>query len=326
MSADNYRPIAGWDQLRLRAGLLNRLREFFEERSFLEVETPLMSADVVVDRHLDPLSVLLPDDPRFPECGRRMWLQTSPEFGMKRLMASGGQAIYQVTRAFRAGESGELHNPEFTIVEWYRRDDSMQDGMQLLSDLTATLLGTGSALCVSYEAAFEEYVHINPHRCSMTDLRQVSKKHGLSLPDALSEDRDAWLNLLLTEKVEPQLGTDGATILFDYPASQAALATIRADDPPVAERFELYVRGVELANGYHELIDPDELQQRNRQANVARNADGKYSLPEKSQLLAAMQQGLPRCTGVALGWDRLVMLAVGASSISQVMTFPVDRA
>jgi len=326
MPADDYLSTATWDQLRLRARLLRRLREFFEERGFLEVETPLLSADVVVDRHVDPLPVLLPDDPKCLERGRHMWLQTSPEFGMKRLLASGGQAIYQVTRAFRVGEVGDLHNPEFTIVEWYRLDDTMQDGMQLLSDLSAVLLGTGPATRLSYAAAFDKFLHIDPHRCSVTDLCQVSEKCGLTLPASLQEDRDAWLNLLLAERVEPYLGPDGATILFDYPASQAALATVRADDPPVAERFELYVRGIELANGYHELVDPDELQRRNRLANAARIADQKYRLPEDSRLLAAMRRGLPRCTGVALGWDRLVMLAAGASKISQVMTFPVDRA
>ena len=312
----------------MRAGLLQRLRQFFDQRGFLEVETPLLSADVVIDQHLDPISVLLPDDPRSLGQGRRLWLQTSPEFAMKRLMASGGDAIYQVTRAFRMAEMGDLHNPEFTIVEWYRRDDTMQDGMDLLSELADALLDTGPAQRISYAAAFERYVQIDPHRATAEELESVVKKSGIALPEnaSVKADRDTWLNLLLSEMLEPRLGQDGATILYDYPASQAALARIRPDDPPVAERFELYVRGVELANGYNELVDPDELHQRNLKANAARLADQKAALPQESRLLSAMRQELPHCTGVALGWDRLVMLASGASNISEVMTFPIDRA
>jgi len=320
-------PAADLDTLRLRAGMLKQVREFFDERGFLEVETPLLSADVVVDRHLDPLPVTLPADVRQPDVGRPMWLQTSPEFAMKRLLAAGAGAIFQVTKAFRAGETGRLHNPEFTLVEWYRAGDGYPQGMQLLSDLCATLLGRGPANLLSYAEAFSTYAGVDPHMADVEELFAAARINDVVTPlDFSANDRDAWLDLLLTDLVEPHLGRSQPTILYDYPASQAALARVRDADPPVAERFELYVDGIELANGYHELTDAEELRRRNRAANAARAADGKPPLPEDSRLLEAMQSGLPAAVGVALGFDRVVMLAAGARSIAEVMAFPIDRA
>jgi elongation factor P--(R)-beta-lysine ligase len=325
-SQRDFLPTANWERLRLRAQLLARTRALFAARGFLEVETPLLSADTVVDRHLDPLGVTLPDDPRRPEDGRRLWLQTSPEFAMKRLMAAGGDALYQITRAFRASEVGELHNPEFTIVEWYRRGDSMADGMQMLSDLADALLGLGPAERIAYADAFRTHAQIDPHRATADELAHVARKHGISISDSLAgADRDTWLNLLASHIVQPQLGLARPVILHHYPASQAALAQV-CGDPPVAERFELFVRGVELANGYHELVDPETLRARNRAANAQRVGDGKPPLPEDSRLLAAMEHGLADCTGVALGFDRFVMLAAGARNLADVMAFPIDRA
>jgi lysyl-tRNA synthetase class 2 len=322
----DFRPIASWSTLQLRAELLARTRRFFAERGFLEVETPLLSADVVVDRYLEPLAVTLPTDPRRPAEGRAMWLQTSPEFAMKRLLAGGAEAIYQITRAFRAGEAGPLHNPEFTIVEWYRRGDSMADGMQLLSDLAEELLQLGPAERISYANAFETHAGVDAHRATLEQLRDVAERRGIRASESFAgADRDNWLNLLLAELVEPNLGRERPTILFHYPASHAALARVDGN-PPVAERFELYVRGIELANGYHELTDAETLRTRNREANRMRAAEGKPPLPEESRLLAAMEHGLPECTGVALGFDRVVMLAAGAPSLRDVMAFPIDRA
>lgn len=330
-SAADFRPTASWQNLRLRAELLRKLREFFFERGLLEVETPLASADVVVDRHLDPLSVVLPDDPRQPNVGRRLWLQTSPEFAMKRLLAAGGPAIYQVTRAFRADEIGPLHNPEFTIVEWYRPGDDMAAGMTLLSDLSESLLGRGPAERISYAAAFQKYVGLDPHLASLPDLKAEIIAMDQCDPNKLPDDRDFLLDFLLAGRVQDQLGFGRPTILFDYPAAQAALARTRTVDPAsssaaVGERFELYVEGIELANGYHELLDPAELRRRQVAANAHRRADGRAVLPEESRLLDAMDTGLPPSTGVALGWDRLVMIAAGASQIREVMPFPIDRA
>ena len=326
MNDRDFRPTADWENLRLRAGLMRSLREFFDGRGFLEVETPVLSADTVVDRHLDPFCVEVNS--------RRFWLQTSPEFAMKRLLAAGGKAIYQITRAFRRDEFGSRHNPEFTMVEWYRVGDGLKEGIALLSDLAETILGRGPARQISYQEAFEQHVGINPHTTDAGQLRAAVESHGIEPPAGLDPaDRDGWLDLLLVERVEPNLCNDSSkagrpVILYDYPATQAALAQIREDaaGAPVAERFELYVDGIELANGYHELTDADELRRRNTEVNRQRATDGKAALPENSRLLAAMDAGLPQSTGVALGFDRLVMAAIGAKNIAEVMTFPLDRA
>ncbi len=317
----SFKPAASWDALRLRAALLRKLRAFFDEHGFLEVETPILSADTVVDRHLDPFATSMAAKPG------KLWLQTSPEFAMKRMVAAGTGPIYQVAKSFRLGELGPLHNPEFTIVEWYQVGDAVRQDMQLTSDLCETLLGRGPADRVSYAAAFEQHTGLNPHTAETSALIAKTKEYEIVPPASLSEeDRDGWLDLLLVERVQPHLGVDRPLLLFDYPASQAALARIRKDEPPVAERFELFVDGIELANGYHELLDPAELEDRNRCVNAQRISDGKEPLPEQSRLLDAMRAGLPPSVGVALGFDRVVMLAAGAKSLSEVMAFPFDRA
>jgi lysyl-tRNA synthetase class 2 len=323
----DFLPTADWSRLRLRAELLQRVRAYFNERGFLEVETPILSHEIVVDRHLDPFETLLNGDPRQPQSGERLFLQTSPEFAMKRLLAAGGEAIFQITRAFRnGGERGQLHNPEFTIVEWYRTRDGLVEGMQLLSDLAEALLARGPAASVSYREAFAQHAGIEPHTAGLELLTETAREHGLDVPNGLAHDRDGLLTLMLVELVEPHLGRGRPTILYDYPASQAALARIRNDPHPVAERFELYVDGMELANGYHELLDSEVLRRRSIEANAQRVADGKPPLPENSRLLAAMESGLPPCTGVALGFDRVVMIAASAQAIDEVIAFPIERA
>lgn len=316
MAAD-FLPVASPAMLRRRAKLLGRLRTFFDSRGFVEVETPLLSHDIVVDRHLDPLSVTLFADPREVEVGPKLWLQTSPEFAMKRLLVAengpgndGLDSIYQITRAFRGSEVGRLHNPEFTMVEWYRLGDDYTAGMQLLADLAEEMLGQGPPERLTYREAFLKFAVVDP----------------FSSPSDTSLDGDLALDLLLTQKVEPHLGQGRPTILYDYPASQSALARVREGSPPVSERFELYAGGMELANGYHELLDPAVLRQRNAQNNLLRQADGKQTLPQESRLLAAMNHGLPACSGCALGFDRLVMAITGATDIREVLAFPIDRA
>ena len=326
-SPGDFRPTAPLANLKRRAELLNQLRSFFQQRQFLEVETPLMSADTVIDRHLDPLPVTLVEDTSDPPSGPTLWLQTSPEFAMKRLLASGAEAIYQVTHAFRGAERGQLHNPEFTIAEWYRVGDTMDDGMQLLADLIEEMLGMGRPHTVTYQRAFLDHANVDPHEASLDELIKVTHSLGISVPETTcQDDRDEWLNLLMAERIQPRLGNEQPAILFEYPASQAAMSNVRPGPPPVAERFELFVRGIELANGYHELLDADELIRRNQLINQQRRDGGKYDLPEESRLLQAMQHGLPQCSGTALGFDRLVMLALGAGSLDEVIAFPVDRA
>lgn len=323
--APDHRPSASLATLKRRAELLSRVRAFFDDRGFLEVETPLLSHDVVVDRYLDPLRVTLFDDPRQPEAGSTLWLQTSPEFGMKRLLAAGMTAIYQITRAFRGGEIGNLHNPEFTMVEWYRAGDDYESGMRLLAEFAEEILARGTPQRLTYREAFERHAGIDPFAATDHELFDaVSAATGREPPwDAPC---DLLLDLLLVHCVEPQLGRRRPTILYDYPATQAALARIRPGDPPVAERFELYADGIELANGYHELLEASVLRARNQVNNAARAAAGKPPLPEESRLLAAMEQGLPPCSGTALGFDRLVMVLTGANSLREVMAFPIQRA
>jgi lysyl-tRNA synthetase class 2 len=321
---DDFRPTASLENLRLRADLLRRLREFFDSRGFLEVEMPILSADTVVDRHLDPFSLDVGPAGGKPQT---FWLQTSPEFAMKRLLAAGAEAIYQVSRVFRQEERGSLHNPEFTLVEWYRAGDDFRNGMKLTGDLCMALLGRGPAQRLSYAEAFQRYVGLDPHTANLETLIAAARQCESPPPEGMAhEDRDGWLDWLLTERVQAHLGIERPVLLYDFPASQAALAQIRPGDPPLAERFELYVSGWELANGYHELLDAAELRRRNARANELRRGDGKTALPEESRLLAAMERGLPPAVGCALGFDRLVMLAAGAKSIDEVIAFPWDRA
>ena len=321
MESCDFRPTADWNMLKRRAEMLQRIRRFFEERAFLEVETPLLSHDTVIDRHLDPLAVTLFSDPREPHIGERLWLQTSPEFGMKRLLAAGAPSIFQISKAFRGGEIGACHNPEFTMLEWYGVGDNYPAGIQLLSALANTLLQRGEAERLTYREAFLQYTQIDPALATAAELATALQLESRDIPS-----RELLLDLLLTQRIEPQLGRTRPAILCDYPASQAALAQVRPEAIPVAERFELYIDGIELANGYHELTEPAILRARNRENNALRAIDGKFTLPEESRLLAAMQSGLPNCSGCALGFDRLMMVATGAKTIQEVMAFPIQRA
>jgi len=300
---------------------LAAVRRFFDERGYLEVETPLLSADATVDPNLDPFVVKSATAGTRASGGQDRYLQTSPEFAMKRLLAAGATAIYQVTRAFRSGELGRLHNPEFTIVEWYRAGDTYAGQMDVTEQLVRCVMGEQGGppfTHTSYQRAFERHADFDPLRVPTSDLPAIAARRGLTPPGLHATDRDGWLNFLLAELVEPKLGLGRPEFLLDYPASQAALARVRQDDPPVAERFELYLQGIELCNGYQELTNPDELRCRIREQGL----DARLN----SRLLDAMDAGLPPSSGVALGFDRLVMLAAGASALSEVIAFPFDRA
>ncbi len=334
MLAD-WQPTASLANLRLRAELLKQVRALFDARGFLEVETPLLCADTVIDAHIDPLSVTLAQAGRHDPSACRLWLQTSPEQCMKRLLAFGAEAIYQISRAFRAGEGGPWHNPEFTLVEWYRVGDGTQEGIALLSAVAEELLGRGAAEQLSYGAAFQQHAGVDPLRATEDDFVAAARRHEVPIPppakgDAAAVDEqaklDAWRELLLVEVVAPRLGRNTPTIVHDFPASQAALAQMRAGDPPVAERFELFVDGLELANGYHELLDADELIERGERANHIRTSLGKQQLPRPQKLLDAMRHGMPAASGCALGFDRLVALVAGAGKLADVWPFPTDRA
>ncbi len=319
---------ASIENLKARSDILDRVHQFFRRRQFIHVETPLLSRDTVVDRHLHPIEV---DSNavmgRADGAAMPFWLQTSPEFSMKRLLAGGATAIYQICKAFRREERGSIHNPEFTMLEWYQVGDDMQAGMNLLAELVETILDRPPTVRLTYADAFDQYVRIDAISASIEELRQACDSFSVdSTGFSDSVNRDDWLNLLLTSVVEPALAkTPEPKMIYDWPASQSALAIVRSDEG-VAERFEIYVDGVELANGYHELLDPAELSCRSKVNNEGRASDGEKRLPETSRLLQAMQHGLPACAGVALGVDRLVMLALKAESISDVIAFPIERA
>lgn len=321
----DWMPSASWSVVQQRARLLRDLRAFFDERGFVEIETPVLSLDTVVDRHLEPIPVIENARPDSTKC---RWLQTSPEFGMKRAVAHYQQSVYQITRAFRLGEVGRLHNPEFTILEWYQTPANYEDGMQLLSDLAETLLDCGPAQRRTYREVFVEYTGLDPHVSTSSELQQFAS-HAATDPHAAPDfggDCDGWLDWLLSELVQPRLGEGAPVILCDYPATQAALAKVDPGPPPVAQRFELFVNGVELANGYHELDDAEQLARRAAGENRLRALDGRSQLPESSRLIDAMADGFPPCAGVAMGVDRLLMVKLGFDRIDQVLTFPGDKA
>lgn len=317
-------------RLERRAEMLARLRTFFAGRGFLEVETPLLDAEVIPELHIEPFSVPrqsrgLSFEPPADGPPERLWLQASPELHMKRLLAEGLPAIYQVTRSFRQGERGALHNPEFTIVEWYRGGDGFAAGMQLLDELCQDVARAAPARRTTYAEAFDRHVGVDAHRAPCAELAAAAARLGIDVPQTLrADERDEWLNLLLALHVEPRLGADGPEILLDYPASQAALATTTLRGGiEVSERYELYWYGIELANGYHELTDASALRARLEAVNAARLRDGRSALPLPERLLSAMASpGLPPCAGCALGFDRLAMLACDADTVDAVMAFP----
>lgn len=327
MANRSWRPTASIDNLKRRHEITQAVRAFFLAQGFWEVETPLLSRDTVVDTHLDPVPVPMSWDPAKPHEGESYYLQTSPEFAMKRLVAAGAEAIFQIAKAFRLAEAGSQHNVEFTLIEWYRVGDDLQVGMQLLSDLADAVLKRGPAERVRYAQLFQSHLEIDPLSATTEQLRAVAQQHGVSVPKSFTDgDIDGLLELLLSELIQPKLGFDRPVILYHYPASQAALARLDEADPQVACRFELFVDGMELANGYDELLDAAVLVERNRTNNAAREALGKPPLPEDSQLIEAMRAGLPACSGCALGLDRLVMAAIGAKSIDEVIPFPTRQA
>lgn len=323
-----FLPSADLKTLQQRANLLAALRAFFVEHGYWECETPILSRDIVVDANLDPFELT--------DGGERWFLQTSPEAGMKRLLAAGAAAIFQVSRVFRRGESGPRHNPEFTMIEWYRVGDDHFAQMEFTEQLVrAVFEATGRDLSpepferLTYDDAFERHAGTRVLDLPNEALVDLARSHNVEVPDSLSlDERDGWLNLLLAELVESHLGIDRPIFLYDYPASQAALAVLREDSgqPPVAERFELYISGVELCNGYHELTDADVFAARTQEERAIRCSQNALDLPGAPMLEAALRHGAPQSSGVALGFDRLAMLALGLTSIDEVLAFPTARA
>ncbi len=321
MGDQRWRPVAGIDAVRIRARMLKRIRAFFDARDVLEVETPLLASSAVTDPHLESLSTVF--------AGRAFYLNTSPEYCMKRMLAEHGQAIYQVCKAFRRDELGVTHNPEFTMLEWYRPDFDMYQLMREINELLCFMLEVESlnVLSLSYRQAFTEYAGLDPHSASAEKCRETAVHYGINVPVGLDDDIDGWLDWLLTQLVLPALPSNMFTFIYDYPQSQCALAQLRLDQKGVmvASRFELFYGEIELANGFHELQSSEIQRQRFNDDNMTRRREGQTEVLMDELLLDALAAGLPDCSGVALGLDRLLMMMTGKRAIEEVLNFPWDR-
>lgn len=319
-----WQPTADVAMLKQRAKLIAAIRQFFYQRDVLEVDTPAMSQATVTDIHLHTFKTEFVG-PGFAD-GQILYLMTSPEFHMKRLLSAGSGAIYQICKSFRNEESGRYHNPEFTMLEWYRPGFDHHQLMDEMDELLQLIFGCQQAERMSYQQAFLNVLGVCPLEGSMLELKQAAAKLGLSDIAEPEEDRDTLLQLLFSIGIEGKIGQKVPAFVYDFPASQAALAQINPTDNRVAERFEVYFKGIELANGFHELANGDEQLIRFEADNHKRIEMGLEPQPIDMNLVNALRAGFPDCAGVALGIDRLIMLALGLKHIDQVTAFPVDIA
>ena len=317
--AEDWRPRATLSNIKQRARLLQTIRAFMAERGVLEVETPALGTGGSTDPSLHSFTTTF----HSPGAGtpRTFYLHTSPEFAMKRLLAAGSGSIYQIARVFRDAECGRLHQPEFTLLEWYRTDFDHHQLMDEIADLLE-ILNLGQSRKVAYGKLFQERTGIDPHDGDVATLYKAAADNGLVNPD---RDRKTLLEFLFDRLIGSDLGHDAPLFVYDYPACQAALARVRRDPRPVAERFELFMRGMEIANGFNELRDAEEQRARFEAENALRREQGRAEIAVDARLLAALEHGLPPCAGVAVGLDRLLMVLSGSDSIDDVVTFPSNR-
>ncbi len=322
---NDWRPTASAQALQLRASLNRHIRDFFHARGCLEVETPMLSAAGNTDSNIESFSLQFSGPCSAGKAKR--WLRTSPEFPLKRLLAAGTGDCYELGRVFRNGEAGRRHNPEFTLLEWYRvgwdHQRLMWEAVELVQSALALVERQVQPEAITYADLFGRVLGLCPHSASLEALQAPLAEFAINA-EGLS--RDDWLDLLLTHRIEPALHADSLTVVYDYPASQCALARVRHGDPPVAERFELYLGGIELANGYHELADAAEQQDRFTRDLVLRAQRSSTQPTVDQHLIDALQAGLPSCAGVALGVDRLLMAMLGTRDIADVLAFPFARA
>ncbi|GGB17680.1 elongation factor P--(R)-beta-lysine ligase [Agarivorans gilvus] len=324
MSETLWQPSASIEVLKHKAKIISEIRRFFAQRQVLEVDTPSLSQACVSDVHLHSFSTTL-TGPAAPH-SQPLYLQTSPEFHMKRLLAAGSGCIYQIAKAFRNEEAGRIHNPEFTMLEWYRLGFDHFDLMDEIDVLLEQVLAWQPAERLSYVEAFERHLGINPLNATQAEFIESAKAFNVADLVAQETNRDTILQLLFSYAVEPKIGQQRPCFVYHFPASQAALAKISAQDPQVAERFELYYQGVELANGFHELTDASEQAQRFAKDQRVRAAQGLAPAQIDQRFLAALSAGLPACAGVALGIDRLLMLALDEQHLAAVQSFSIERA
>ena len=319
---NQWKPTAPIKNLLARAKIIAEIRRFFSDRGLLEVETPILSEFGVTDVHLSTFSTEFAS-PLTPE-SKQLWLATSPEYPMKRLLAAGSGPIFQLCKVFRNEEAGNKHNPEFTMLEWYRPFFDMYRLINEVDDLLQDILDCPAAESVSYQFIFQEHVGLDPLSASVDDLIEKAKDNNLV--DAENCDRDTLLQFLFSMVVEPKIGHDRPIAVYHFPATQAALAQISSEDLRVAERFEFYYKGLELANGFTELTDAVEQKHRFDQDNQLRKS---LNLPEiniDTRFIDALKAGMPNSSGVALGVDRLIMIALGATTIKEVISFTIENA
>ena len=321
--SQSYAPSMSLEMAVKRAQLMAQIRQFFAEREVLEVQTPLMSQAGNTDVFVPSISTNVTEQDK----PQTHYLHTSPEFAMKRMLASWKVAIYQICPVFRDNEVGSRHNSEFTMLEWYRPGFDLKALAAELSDLLAAVYGQPQTLVeYSYRQAFTDYVGLNPLTASLESLIEVATEHGFADLD-LGEDRQGWLDVLFSHLVETNLGFQSPTLITDYPPATAALAKVEKDEAgnDVAKRFELYINGIEIANAYDELADGAALKARFEADNEERARRGLPIMPIDEYLVAACDH-LPACSGIALGVDRLLMVVTGAKSIDQVIGFGIGRA
>lgn len=307
-----------------RATMLKHIRQFFEDRHVLEVETPLLCHGTITDEHLDAFHTQF----KYDRTGIpvSLYLQTSPEYAMKRLLCAESGAIYQICKAFRHEGEGRWHNPEFTMLEWYRPGFDHYDLMAEVDALLMTTLNTAPADVMTYQQAFSEHIGICPLSAPLSKLLESMTRFGIDIDSPYTLSRDSILQLLFSVVIEPNIGQERPCFVHAFPASQAALATINKHDERVADRFEVYFKGAELANGFNELSNANEQRKRFQSDNEKRQANGQDTKPVDEHFLNALEHGLPSCAGVALGIDRLLMLQLGVSTISDVINFPTHIA
>lgn len=319
----HWQPTADIETLKQRAQYLADVRCFFSQRAIWEVDTPSLSQAAPTAPYMASFSTDY--QPIGSEQSQTYYLHTSPEFAMKRLLAAGSGSIYQIAKVFRNGEQGRLHSPEFTMLEWYRPSLSLSELMDEVQALLSSVFKVIEFQRLSYQQLFKQYTNIDVLTCSDTEIQHYGKANINSLPADFETDRDGWLELIMSYLIEPKLTQ--CTFIHDYPASQAQLAKVVKDEQghDVADRFELYLNGVELANGYNELLDADELRKRFNADNLQRQQLNTPQIPIDENLLAAMEAGLPECSGVALGLDRLMMQVMAKDQISDVLSFNLER-
>ncbi len=324
---EDWGPSCSLEILHLRARVLSKIRSFFDEKGVLEVETPLLGNACGTD----PSLAFFSSQFSFEPCEKKLFLQTSPEFAMKRLLTAGSGSIFQICKAFRNGESGKLHNPEFTILEWYRVGFTLSMLMDEISELIQSLLDPyvklGKEQRFSYREAFDIYTGIDPMNFSLNKFNRCAKDHNLPEAEAIcGTDHSTWLDFLFSHLVQPNLGSNTLCMIYDYPACQASLAKLKAGDQQVAERVELFIGGVELGNGFNELNDAKEQNKRFDSEIDQRKLNGAPEVVKDQRFLDSLAAGLPDCSGIALGLDRLLLVIAEKKELKDVLAFPIARA